>query len=591
MTWLCSDDGEVVAPDPMPVPSRRTERRSSRAIVGGPGPYRIGRAPPGGSETTRPHHVARHAASLFCDFATAHTPADMRLRAGGRTTPAKTAPVAEAWPAGTPGFAKKGPVVAGRMMSHGADVAASFDVAVIGGGVLGTAVAARLGATTARVCLLEAENDVAEGASKGNAGVAVSYYGAPGTQQTELINASNPGWEDLCRRLDVPYRRIGAVMVALDQHEAGRLQHTWQEAAACGARAEMLTARQVREVEPLVTETCVAGLFLPDEGIIDPMRLTVAYAQLAALNGVEVRLGAKVVSLEHDGAGLTTVTTAPGWRARARYIVNAAGAAAAQISALAGGEKLAAWPRKGQYIVLDRAFGERMSAIVFCTHGTDTKGINVVPTTHGSVLLGPTAEDIEDAEDKATDAAAIARVLAQAQRLVPAASAAYAIKSFAANRPAGEEPHRLRIDRLVPNLLHVTDRSAGVSISPAAAEHALRRLREAGLSAADRPDATTGLPPVPRLRTVASPADLVSADARYGQVVCVCEHISAAEIARALDGPVPACSVDGVRKRTGASYGRCQGSLCLAGITFLTAMRTNTGPAATLQTARGTVGS
>jgi glycerol-3-phosphate dehydrogenase len=463
-----------------------------------------------------------------------------------------------------------------------------FDVVIVGGGVLGAAVAARLGRTSVRAALVEAATDLAEGASKGNAGVAVSYYGPPGTQQTQLINASNPGWETLTGRLDVPFRRLGGLMVALDADEEHRLAETLAEVDACGVRGQLLTARQVRDMEPLVSENAVAGLLLPDEGIIDPMRLTIAFARLAAANGVSIRLGERVLAIEHDG-DLSSVTTS---RARlcTRFVVNAAGVQADHVSALAGGETLPTWPRKGQYVVLDRAFGEKLTKIVFSTHTPRTKGSNVVPTTHGSVLLGPTALDVQDRDDRATDPETVAWILEKARRLVPAVADAYVIKTFAANRPAGDETHRLRIDAEQPRMLHVTDRSAGVSISAAAAELAVELLNAAGLDACDRDGALDALPRVPRLRTSPDPVALTDADPLYGQVICACEHVTAAEVNAALAGPVAATSVDGVRKRTGASYGRCQGSLCLAGISFLTAMSTGTGPVSVRQTARGTVG-
>ncbi|WP_377644962.1 NAD(P)/FAD-dependent oxidoreductase [Oryzobacter terrae] len=464
------------------------------------------------------------------------------------------------------------------------------DVLVIGGGVLGTAVAARVAATTASVRLLEAESDVCEGASKGNAGVAVSYYGPPGTLETDLINQSYPGWESLCDRLGVPYRRIGAVMVARSEQEAATLEHTLEELTEAGVPGELWTAEKVRSAEPLVSKNCVAGLWMPEEGVIDPMALTVAYANLAATNGAQVSLGSRVVDIERMDDGFSVVST-PNGRVRARFVVNAAGVGAGKVSELAGGEPFHYWPRKGQYAVVDRAFAQRLSHIVFSTHSPTTKGINVVPTTHGSALLGPTAHDLTDPEDRATDAATVAELISSATSLVPSLTPDMIIKTFAANRPASDEQHRLRFDSRVDNLLHCTDRSAGVSISPAAANLALHLLREAGLEAKDRADTTSVLPPSPRLRTAIDPAVLISTDPAYGQVVCACEHVSAAEINRALECPVPAVSVDGVRKRTGATYGRCQGSLCMAGVSFMTALRTQSGPADVRQTSRGTVGS
>ena len=466
----------------------------------------------------------------------------------------------------------------------------SFDVVVIGGGVLGTAVAARLSSTVVSVCLFEAENDVCEGASKGNAGVAVSYYGPPGTLETELINRSCPQWEELCGRLGVPYRRIGGVMVALNEDEAARLEHTLGELEQAGVRGELLTPAQVGDIEPLITAKCVAGLLMPDEGVIDPMALTIAYADLAVTNGASVRLGARVDRIDRLDDGTSLVSTTRG-RVRARFVVNTAGVAAGRVAQMAGGEELRCWPRKGQYAVIDRLFAERLSTIVFCTHSPDTKGINVVPTTHGSALLGPTALDIDDPDDKSTDSDTVAALVDSARRLVPDLTTDLVIKTFAANRPAGDEQHRLRFDKQVDNLLHCTDRSAGVSLSPAAADLTLDLLRDAGLPAEDRADALKALPPSPRLRTATDPNALFAQDPLFGQIVCACEHVSAAEINRALSTPVPATSVDGVRKRTGAAYGRCQGSLCSAGITFMTALSTGTGPATVRQTSQGTVGS
>ena len=205
------------------------------------------------------------------------------------------------------------------------------DVAVVGGGVLGTAIAARVAATTASVCLLEAETDVAEGASKGNAGVAVAYDGPPGTDEAGLIAASHPGWEELTSRLSVPYRRLGAVMVALDEEQAATLEHTRDEVRACGARAELLTPAQARDLEPSITTRCVAGLSMPDEGVIDPMALTVAYAQLAAGNGAVIRLSSPVTAIEADETGHSILTTSA--RIRARFVVNAAGVAAGHVAA------------------------------------------------------------------------------------------------------------------------------------------------------------------------------------------------------------------------------------------------------------------
>ena len=456
-----------------------------------------------------------------------------------------------------------------------------YDVAVVGGGVVGTAVAMRLSLTTARVCLVEAADDLAEGASKGNSGIAeCGYDTTPGSLETRLIRASSPRWEDLTRRLDVPFTRLGSLSVALTEEEAGRLSHLREVAETNGVAAEILSADDVRHFEPMISPACRGALYLPEEGIIDPLRLTFGYAELASRNGAAIYLSSPVTAVERVNGRISAVAT-PRETIRARYVVNAAGVQADSISALAGGESFRMWPRKGQFWVLDREFGSRLKHLVVAVPMPATRGVLVVPTTHGSALLGPTAEDLEDRYDRATVPETLERVFEKAKALVPAVSLDYAIKSFAGVRPAGDPVYRIKRDSNIQNLVHAAAiRSTGVSSSPAVADLALELLREAGLRADDRHDATTAIPRIPRLLFEDDPHELDRLDPRYRQVVCVCEQVSAAEISAALTGRVPARSIDGVRKRTRATGGRCQGAVCMAGVSFLCSLHLNLAPEA-----------
>jgi glycerol-3-phosphate dehydrogenase len=445
-----------------------------------------------------------------------------------------------------------------------------FDVAVIGGGVVGTAIACALSLTTARVCLIEQADDLAEGASKGNSGIAeCGYDTTPGSLETRLVRASSPRWEDLSRRLDVPFKRLGSLSVALTDEEAGRLPHLREVALANGVAAEILSAEAARRLEPLISAECRGALYLPEEGIIDPLRLTFGYAELAARNGARIILSTPVTGFVRDQGRLAGVTTPRGSIA-ACYVVNAAGVQADRISELAGGEEFGMWPRKGQFWILDRDFGSRLRHLVVAVPTPTTRGVLVVPTTHGSALLGPTAEDLEDRSDKATAPDTLQRVFVKARALVPSVSLDYAIKSFAGARPASDAVYRIKVDDTVPNLVHAAAiRSTGVSSSPAVADYVLDLLRSAGLDANDRSDAQTSIPSVPRVLFESDLARLAALDPRYRQIVCVCEQVSAAEIAAALTACVPARSIEGVRKRTRATGGRCQGAACMAGVSFL----------------------
>lgn len=461
-----------------------------------------------------------------------------------------------------------------------------FDVVVVGGGVLGTATAARLASTTARVALVEAGGDIAAGASKGNAGIVTAYYAPKGTLEAQLLLDSLYRWEDICERLDVPFWRCGVLTVALDDEQEAALGPLSADQREAGFEPVILTGAQARELEPMLSSRTRAGLFLPEEGIIDPFRLTWGYAQLADANGAELRFDSPVVGItQHDDPTMTVQTTRG--TLRTRYLVNAAGLGSHAVSTFAGGESFHDWPRKGQYWVLDRAFGSQLKTVVVPVPGQITRGVQVVPTTNGSALLGPDASDHDDPLDVSVEPDALATLIAKTSELIPSVTADLAIKTYAANRPASDEPVRVRADICEPRLVHAFNRSTGVSASPATAERVLALLRDAGLQCEERPAAVARLPSVPRLLFTDDPEHLDDLDPRYRQVVCVCEQVTAAELADAVDARVPARSIEGVRMRTRATGGRCQGAYCLAGVTLACALASATGPAGVGQGPRG----
>jgi glycerol-3-phosphate dehydrogenase len=446
----------------------------------------------------------------------------------------------------------------------------SFDVVIIGAGVIGCAIAAELAQTELTVCVLEAAADIAEGASKANAGITSSYYGPPPSLDCELIAESNDGWEELCERLDVPYRRIGALTVAFDAEGVRGLDDLERDVRAAGAKVERLDGTQACRHEPLLSADCVAALHYPDEGIVDPMRLTWAYAELAALNGAQFYFSAPVTGFEQQDGVLRAAFTARG-RFGGSYFVNAAGIGSGTVSELAGGETTKMWPRKGQYWILDRDFGQQMTKIILPIPTSASRGVEVAPTTNGSLLLGPDAEEGGAPGDRSTATKNLKRIFTQTQRLVPSVSLDRAIKTYAGNRPAADEPVRLGFDDAVPNLVHARNRSTGVSTSPAFGRRVLALLDERGERTDPRADRITRLPKIPRLLLTDDPVAETHRVEGDDMVVCVCEQVTAAEITKAVTSAVPARSIEGVRKRCRATGGRCQGSVCLAGVILLTA--------------------
>lgn len=458
-----------------------------------------------------------------------------------------------------------------------------YDVAVIGAGVVGAAIAWRLSFEAVRVLWLEAREDVGEGASKANSAITASGYDTePGSLETELIRASNPRWEEICAALDVPFQRIGALALAFDETEVGRLEKLQAQAEANEVAAEVVGAERLRELAPAASEHALAALHVPDEGIIDPMRLVTAYAELAVRNGVELRTSSPVSGFATAADGAITALRLGGEEVAVGAVVNAAGLGAGEVSRAAGGEDFAMWPRRGQFLLVDREVGRHLTKILTSIPSERTRGILAVPTTNRTVLLGPTAEDREDHEDRATDRETLDRVFAAASRLFPAVRREHVIKSFSGLRPASERTYRVEVSGTVPNLVQAAGiRSTGVSSSPALADRVAKLLGEAGVELRPRRSCRRALEPVPRLAELdrGRIRELTAADSSYRQVVCACEHVSAGEIRAALRAAVPATSLDGVRKRTRAGGGRCQGAYCQAGISFLLSLERGIAPA------------
>lgn len=455
-----------------------------------------------------------------------------------------------------------------------------YDVAVIGAGVVGAAIAWRLSREPLRVLWLEAAHDVGEGTSKANSAIATTGYELdPASLEARLLRSAAPGWELLCEQLDVPYRRIGAVALAFTPDDERELAALAARAEANGVAADVVGRDELLRLCPAASPSAVAALHVPAEGIVDPLRLTAAFAEAAVRAGVELRCSTQVTGFRHAGDDVSELVS-PGASFAVGAVVNAAGLAAGQISSAAGAEEVRIRPRKGDFLVIDREVGRFVSKIVTPVPTARTRGILAVPTTGGSLLVGPTAEDVEDAGDLAAEPPALERVLREAKRLVPAIDSSHAIKAFAGLRPAADPAYRIERSSRVPNLVQAAGlRSTGVSSSPAVAELVRDLLEDAGVARRELAPARR-LRPVPRLIDLDDDeaAAVAARDPRYRTIVCACEHISAAELEAALGGAVPARSIDGVRKRTRAAGGRCQGAYCSAGIGFMLSMRHGLAP-------------
>ncbi|WP_166904551.1 NAD(P)/FAD-dependent oxidoreductase [Mycobacterium sp. DL440] len=463
-----------------------------------------------------------------------------------------------------------------------------YDIAVIGAGVIGAAIAAELSRYSVRVGWFEAAHDVAEGASKANSAIASSGYDLPpGSLESDLIRETSPQWETICRALDVPFQRIGALSLAFDDGDTESLTSLVAQAAEAGVEAEMVSGRALRRLAHTAAPAAVEALHIPAEGIIDPIRLTIGFAKLAVVNGVELHRSTPVTGFWHHTSGEISHIVTPAGAFAVGAVVNAAGVNADLITDAAAAEPFTMWPRKGQFLLLDRAVGPLIPKVLCTAPTPHTRGIYAVPTTNRTVLVGPTADDGRDRTDKATDGETLDRVWERASRLLPdGLDRHYVTKAFSGLRPASDRTYRLEVSPKMPNLIHAAGiRSTGVSAAPAVARYVRNLISTEVMALTAKPRPAESVPVLARLAEMTTDAAAHEFATRPGaspdqhpMVVCACEHVTAAEIAAECRGPLPATSLDGIRKRTRATAGRCQGAYCSVGVSFILSAATGEQP-------------
>jgi len=448
------------------------------------------------------------------------------------------------------------------------------DVLVIGGGVVGCAVLWALARYDLRLALCDAANDVGQGISRANTAIAHTGFDAPpGSLEAQLVTQSHGLFAALCDQLGVDLRPCGALMLALDQDDLARLDTYALRAAANGVAVGRLSAAAVRAGWPYVNAAVCGGLHIPGEASVDSFGLTLAYAEVAAVAGARLLLDELVEAIDQQADRLI-VTTARRQIA-ARYVVNAAGLYAAEIAQMVGDDSFSIRPRKGQLLVIDPAAAPPIDTILLPTPTPRSKGILIAPAAHGNLLLGPTAEDSNDIDDWATSADGLAAVRAGAQRLVPALEIDQAITQYAGLRSVGSEgDYIIRPAANCPRLLHVAGiRSTGLSASPAIGAYVAELLREYGLELSPRPSPLPGRSRPPQVAAADDNAlaALLARDESYGQIVCPCGMVSAGEVRAAIRGPVPAYTLDALKRRLWVMAGPCQGSLCVTPLLALLA--------------------
>ncbi len=437
-------------------------------------------------------------------------------------------------------------------------------IIIIGAGAIGSALARELSKYKVDVTLIEKRNDVGGDASKSNSATIVSGYDAPvGSLESYLSVHSNAMFDQVTKELDVDFKRIGAIQVAFSDEEIEILKENQKKAIANGVMdVELISGKKVHELEPGLSPDIQAGLLIPREGIINVFELLTAYVENAVDNGVKLLTSTKVLEVKKKEGKVISVITDHG-EIFADYVINAAALYCDEISATVGKNDFYNYPRKGEFFVLDKNLPYTPKHIIAPIPTPLTRGKLLTPTIDGNLLVGPTAENLSDKEDKATTKAGLDSILKDIRRILPAVNPGDSVTQFAGLRPARNPADWVfrDFDDLF-GYIEINGISQGVSASLAAAVYAVQLLEKTGLKLERKDDYNPYRKRIKMFRDCKKEEQdrLVKENPLYGNVICRCETVTEAEICEAIRRG--ARSVDGVKYRLRAGMGRCQGGFC-----------------------------
>lgn len=440
-----------------------------------------------------------------------------------------------------------------------------YDVIIIGSGVSGSACARELSRYRVRACVLEKEEDVCCGTSKANSGIVhAGYDAAPGSLMAKLNVLGNEKMEQLSRELDFPFVRSGSLVICRDREDLPRLRALYDRGIENGVKGlRILTKEEVLEMEPNVTDQVCAALYAPTGGIVCPFGLNIALAENANVNGVEFKFDTEVTDIRKLEKGYLVCTGQGDYTAEC--VVNAAGVYADRFHNMVSEKKIHITARRGDYCLLDKSAGKHVSRTIFALPGKYGKGVLVSPTVHGNLILGPTAIDTEDREGTNTTSEGLKQVLSKAGQNVKNLPLRQVITSFAGLR-AHEDGHEFIIRELedAEGFIDCAGiESPGLTSCPAIGEMVAGIIRQKlGLEEKENFIAERRGILDPKTLTLEERNALIKKNPAYGNMICRCEMITEGEILDAVNRPLGAKSLDGVKRRTRAGMGRCQSGFC-----------------------------
>jgi glycerol-3-phosphate dehydrogenase len=440
-----------------------------------------------------------------------------------------------------------------------------YDVLIIGAGVIGASVARAISKYELKVIVVEKHGDVCEETSKANSGIVHSGYDAkPGTLKAKFNLKGNKMMKAFCERYQVPYRNNGSLVLAFAEEDIIKLEALKTQGEKNGVEGlRILSKEDVLAMEPNLSEGVTAALYAPTGGIVDPFELTIAQAEVANINGTEFKFNALVTDIvKNDGYFTVTVNGTP---VQTKTIINCAGVFSDEINNLVSNHKLQITPRKGEYCLFDKEVGHLVDKTIFQLPTAYGKGVLVTPTAENNLLIGPTAYDIFDKTDMSTTPEGLKEVLSKAKQSIKNVPTGFIITAFSGLRATESKG-----DFIIGEASDVSGfynaagiESPGLTAAVVIGDYLAEQVTEK-LKAKLKTSYQDGRPKLIRFEPlkIEEKAELIKQNHEFGKIICRCEMVTLAEIKDAIHRPLGARTIDGVKRRTRAGAGRCQGGFC-----------------------------
>ena len=441
------------------------------------------------------------------------------------------------------------------------------DVVVVGGGIVGCAIARALAGTNLSVTLLEARADIGDGTSKANTAILHTGFDAtPETLESRLVARGYELLGEYATQTGIPVERTGALLVAWTDEEVDALPGLKDKAERNGYHAcEIVDSAEVYRRVPNLGPGVLAGLTVPDESIICTWTTNLALATDAVARGTRLLCDTRVTGVV-VGAKHTTLHTTRG-DVHGRWVINAAGLGSDYLDAEFGNRRFTVTPRRGELLVFDKLTRPMVPVIVLAVPSSRGKGVLVSPTIYGNVMVGPTSENLEDRTATGTSEEGFDFLVSKGRALMPSLFDDEVTATYAGLRAATEHSdYLIDVDATSRYVLVGSIRSTGLTSGMAIAEYVTELFDSADVDVTPRAD----LPAPPTMPNLGEHVGLrpyqdarrIAGNAEYGRIVCFCERVTAGEIRDAFASPVPPCDLDGLRRRTRVMNGRCQGFYC-----------------------------